>query len=339
MSMGKTIGLTYNLKSDWKKQPGDPVDAAAELDGISTVESIERALKAGGHTVKRIGNAFKLLSVINDLDVDLVFNICEGFRGRNRESEVPVILEMHKIPFVGADALTLGVTLDKVIAKKCFMADGVPTARFFRAYLDDDVEKLNTIGYPLLVKTSQEGTSKGLTSSSRVQTLDELKKQVEIINTVYKQPALVEEFISGTEFTVPVIGNKDPRAMPVVQYKMNGSLDLGDNFYTYKHVVEKSVEYLCPAQIPQALASRIQKIALAAYQSVDCRDFGRVDFRVDKKGNPYVLEINPLPNLSEEEVFGLFPKVIGSSYTKVLNRIVDLALERYSLNKEETCLK
>ena len=337
--MGKLIGLTYNLKSDWKRLPDDPIDAAAELDGVATVDSIERALKSGGHTVKRIGNAFKLLSMVNDLDVDIVFNICEGFRGRNRESEVPTILEMYGIPFVGADALTLGVTLDKVVAKKCFLADGIPTARFFRAHSGDDLKKLNTIGYPLLVKTSQEGTSKGLTASSRVQTLDELQKQVDIISTIYKQPALVEEFISGTEFTVPVIGNKDPQAMPVVQYKMNGALDLGDHFYTYKHVVEKSVEYLCPAQIPEAFAAKLQQIAIAAYKSVDCRDFGRVDFRVDKKGNPYVLEINPLPNLSEEEVFGLFPKVIRSTYAKVLNQIVDLALERYSLNKEETCLK
>ena len=191
----------------------------------------------------------------------------------------------------------------------------------------------------MLVKTSQEGTSKGLTASSRVQTFEELQTQVDIINKVYKQPALVEEFISGTEFTVPVIGNKDPKAMPVVQYKMHGSLNLGDNFYTYQHVVEKSVEYLCPAQISKSFAEELQRIALAAYRSVDCRDFGRVDFRVDKKGNPFVLEINPLPNLSEEEVFGLFPKVVGTTYAKVLNQIVDFAFERYSLNKEETCLK
>lgn len=337
--MGKIIGLTYNLKSDWKRQPDDPVDAAAELDGVATVDSIERALKAGGHTVKRIGNAVKLLSVVDTLEVDIVFNICEGFRGRNRESEVPLILEMHGIPFVGADALTLGLTLDKVMAKKCFVADGVPTAGFFRASSGDDLKKLNTFDYPLLVKTSQEGTSKGITAASRVQTLEELQTQIDIISKVYKQPALVEQFISGTEFTVPVLGNKNPKAMPVVQYRMNGSLDLGDNFYTYKHVVEKSVEYLCPAQISDEFAAKLQQIAIAAYKSVDCRDFGRVDFRVDKKGNPYVLEINPLPNLSEEEVFGLFPKVIGTTYAKVLNEILDFALERYSLNNEETCLK
>jgi D-alanine-D-alanine ligase len=337
--MGKIIGLTYNLKSDWKFSPDDPVDAAAELDGITTVESIERALKKGGHAVKRIGNGFNLLKELPGLDVDIVFNICEGFRGRNRESEVPVLLEMHQIPFVGADGLTLAVTLDKVVAKKCFVADGVPTAKFFRAYHGDDLKKLNTIGFPLMVKTSQEGTSKGLTSASRVENFNELKKQVEIINTVYKQPALVEEFISGTEFTVPVIGNKNPQAMPVVQYCMNGSLNLGDQFYTYQHVVEKSVEYLCPAKIPASFAKKLQEIAIAAYKSVDCRDFGRVDFRVDKNGNPYVLEINPLPNLSEEEVFGLFPKVIGSTYAKVVNQIVEFALERYGLTKEETLVK
>jgi D-alanine-D-alanine ligase len=337
--MGKIIGLTYNLKSDWKYSPDDPVDAAAELDGITTVESIERALKKGGHSVKRIGNGFNLLKQLPGLDVDIVFNICEGFRGRNRESEVPVILEMHKIPFVGADGLTLAVTLDKVVAKKCFVADGVPTAKFFRAYQGDDLKKLNTIGFPLMVKTSQEGTSKGLTSASRVQNFSELKKQVEIINTVYKQPALVEEFISGTEFTVPVLGNKNPQAMPVVQYCMNGSLNLGDQFYTYQHVVEKSVEYLCPAKIPASFAKKLKEIAIEAYKSVDCRDFGRVDFRVDKNGNPYVLEINPLPNLSEEEVFGLFPKVIGSTYAKVVNQIVEFALERYGLTKEETLVK
>jgi D-alanine-D-alanine ligase len=337
--MGRIIGLTYNLKSDWKFSPDDPVDAAAELDGITTVESIERALKKGGHSVKRIGSGQNLLKQLPGLDVDIVFNICEGFRGRNREAEVPVILEMHQIPFIGADGLTLAVTLDKVVAKKCFVADGVPTAKFFRAYQGDDLKKLNTIGFPLMVKTSQEGTSKGLTPASRVENFNELKKQVDIINTLYKQPALVEQFISGTEFTVPVIGNKNPQAMPVVQYCMGGALNLGDQFYTYQHVVDKSVEYLCPAKIPASFAKKLQEVAVAAYKSVDCRDFGRVDFRVDKEGNPYVLEINPLPNLSEEEVFGLFPKVVGTTYAKVINQIVEFALERYGQTKEESLVK
>ena len=147
--MSKMIGLTYDLKSDWVKNDDDPVDAAAELDGMDTVDSLTKAFESAGHQVQHIGNARQLLAAIaKGLKVDLVFNIAEGYRGRNRESQIPNILEMFNIPFSGADALTLGVTLDKAVAKKCWIADGVPTAKFFEATLKDDLKKLNTIGYP-----------------------------------------------------------------------------------------------------------------------------------------------------------------------------------------------
>ena len=150
--MGKTIGLTYDLKSDWKLQSGEPIDSNAEFDGPKTLENISDALESGGHKVKKIGNVKNLLGWIDDLEVDLIFNICEGRHGRNRESQVPLILEMYGIPFVGSDALTMGITLDKVIAKKCFIADDIPTARYFKADTGDDLKKLNTIGFPLMVK-------------------------------------------------------------------------------------------------------------------------------------------------------------------------------------------
>ena len=154
---------------------------------------------------------------------------------------------------------------------------------------------------------------------------------MEQVNKNYKQPALVEEFISGFEFTVPVLGNRNPEAMPVIQYMISGKEKLGDAFYTFQNVVEKSVDYICPAKISAAVARQLQDIAVRAYQSVGCRDFGRVDFRVDEKGNPFVLEINPLPNLSKEDAFGQFPKVIGSTYEEILNKIVGFALERQGL--------
>jgi len=292
------IGLTYDLKSEWQSSADDPVDAAAELDNDRTVQCLKRAFESGGHTVKLIGNARNLLKLMPNPRVDLVFNICEGQYGRSRESQVPAILDVFRVPCAGADALTLGITLDKVIAKKCFLADGIPTARYFMAGPDDDLMQLNTIGFPLFVKTLHEGTSKGITPGSRVENFKRLKKQVEFINTNYKQPALVEEFIKGTEYTVGVIGNDPPQAMPVVQYAIDGKTDLGNAFYTYAHVVDKSVEYICPAPVDEKFAGKLQDIAIAAYRSVGCRDFGRVDIRVDKDGNPYVLEINPLPNLS-----------------------------------------
>jgi len=328
--MSKIIGLTYDLKNDWQGSADDPIDASAELDGHKTIECLKKAFESAGHQVVLIGGARQLISRHNqnDLKVDIVFNISEGFRGRNRESQVPAILDLYNIPFAGADALTLGVTLDKVVAKKCFIADGIPTARYFKATQEDNLLALNTIGFPLFVKTLHEGTSKGITQSSRVENIDQLKVQVEHINRNYHQPALVEEFIKGTEFTVGVIGNNPPEAMPVVQYAIAGKTSLGNEFYSYRHVAEKLVEHICPAPIDDKLAKRLQDLAVRAYQSVDCRDFGRVDFRVDEKGNPYVLEINPLPNLSPDDVFVLFGKVKGMSYNQIINKILDEALIR-----------
>ena len=334
--MGKIIGITYDLKSDWKASSNDPIDAAAELDGHKTIECLKKALESAGHQVILIGGACGLIQAVGSgsFKPDLVLNISEGFKGRNRESQVPAILDLYNIPFVGADALTLGVTLDKVVAKKCFIADGIPTAKYFKATLEDNLSELNTIGFPLFVKTLHEGTSKGITQNSRVENLEQLHVQVEHICRNYHQPALVEEFIKGTEFTVAVIGNNPPQAMPVVQYAIAGKTRLGNEFYSYRHVSEKLVEHICPAPIDEVLAQQLQDLAVRAYQSVDCRDFGRVDFRVDESGKPYVLEINPLPNLSPDDVFVLFGRVLKMSYDQIINKIVDEALVRLGFMEE-----
>lgn len=331
--MGKRVGITYDLKSDWQGSKDDPIDAAAELDGNKTIECIKIALESAGHEIVLIGGACQLINLQarGDLKVDIVFNISEGFKGRNRESQVPALLDLYNIPFVGADALTLGVTLDKVMAKKCFIAEGIPTARYFKANIEDDLYKLNTIGFPLFVKTLHEGTSKGITKDSRVENFKDLGEQVNRICHHYKQAALVEEFIKGTEFTVGVIGNNPPLAMPVVQYAIAGKTSLGNEFYSYRHVAEKLVEHICPAPIDEKLSGRLADLAVRAYQAVDCRDFGRVDFRVDEAGNPYVLEINPLPNLSPDDVFVLFGRVKGMSYNQIINKIMDEALARLGL--------
>ena len=339
--MGKIIGITYDLKSDWQASDDDPIDAAAELDAHRTVECLKAALESAGHKVVLIGGARQLISrqARGDLRVDIVFNISEGFKGRNRESQVPAILDLYNIPFVGADALSLGVTLDKVMAKKCFIADGIPTPRYFKATPQDNLLELNTIGFPLFVKTLHEGTSKGITESSRVENFQQLKAQVGHIYRNYKQPALVEEFIKGTEFTVAVIGNNPPKPMPVVQYAIAGQTLLGNEFYSYHHVAQKLVEHICPAPTDEKQCQRLQEMAVRAYKSVDCRDFGRVDFRVDEEGNPYVLEINPLPNLNPDDVFVIFGKVVKMSYNQIINKIMDEALIRVGLLQEEAYKK
>ena len=155
-----------------------------------------------------------------------------------------------------------------------------------------------------------------------------LKRQIDLITNTYNQPALVEEFIRGTEFTVAVMGNENPEPMPVVQVSIDGNVDLGDKFYTFSRIFSDSLRYVCPADISEELAAKMHDLAVKVYKAVGCRDFGRVDFRVDEQCNPYVLEINPLPALGKDDVFNLFPQVSGSTYEATINKIVDFAVER-----------
>jgi len=328
----KTVGLTYDLKTDYKFKEGDPTDANAEFDHPSTIDVIAQAIAANGVKVERIGNVGNLLERLGSLNVDIVFNISEGMFGRNRESQVPAILEMAGIPFVGADALTLGLTLDKVMAKKIFIADKIPTPKFFEVNSKEQLNNINHHKFPLIVKPRFEGSSKGLSENSRVQTKEELDKQVEYIVNTYKQPALIEEFISGQEFTVAIIGNDEIEIMPVVQIKIDGKLKLNDKFYTFARITSDRLEYICPAKISAELKKILDELALRVYRAVECRDFGRVDFRVDQEGRPYVLEINPLPSLSTEDVFMVLAKARGITYEQMIGKILNSAFKRYNLN-------
>lgn len=329
--MGFHVGLTYNLKSEVILKSDDPPDLNAEFDSDETVTSIERALQSGGHTVVRIGNARCLLERIPHPDVDIVFNIAEGYEGRNRESQVPILLEMLRTPFVGADGLTLGLTLDKVLTKKVLIAEGIPTPRFCEVTGPEKLWQV-TLDFPLIVKLRCEGSSKGLSERSLVNTPKELYQQVHWLRETYgaEAPIFVEEFIEGLEFTVALIGNDPPEVYPVVQIALDGETDLGRKFYTFAYL-RHGASYICPAPIPEPLAQSMQELALRTYHVVECRDFGRVDFRVDRQGRPYVLEINPLPSLSREDVFTFVAKTRGLTYEQIINRILEAGLVRTGL--------
>jgi len=327
------VGLTYDLKTDYALRKDDPPDANAEFDHPDTIKVIARSFESRGFAVKKIGNVSHLLENLDKLDVDIVFNISEGLIGRNRESQVPILLEMAGVPFVGADALSLGISLDKIMAKKIFLAEGIPTPKFMEVKTVDGLSNLDHLKFPLFVKPRFEGSSKGLTETSRVENKEELKAQVERIISVYKQPALIEEFIRGEEFTIAVIGNDPPEALPIVQIKIDGQLNLKDKFYTFGHIKDDKLEYVCPAPVSESLKNKLNDLAIRTFKAIECRDFGRVDFRVDEKGNPYVLEINPLPSLSTEDVFMVIAKVLGISYEDMLGRILGAALKRNNLLK------
>ncbi len=329
----KKVGITYDLKKDYKFKENDPPDANAEFDHPGTITLIAAAIKNNGFQVKKIGNVANLIDNINNLDVDIVFNISEGLVGRNRESQVPVLLEMAGIPFVGSDALSLGISLDKIMAKKIFIAEGIRTPKFFEIKsIDETALNIDHLKYPLIVKPRFEGSSKGLNEASRVGNKDELRKQIDYVVNNYKQPALVEEFIQGEEITVALIGNDPAEVMPIVQIMIDGKSKLNDKFYTFAHIKSDRLEYACPARISNELKKEIADLAVKTFEAIECRDFGRVDFRIDDNGKPYVLEINPLPSLSSEDVFMIVAKELGMSYDDMIVKILKSALKRHNLN-------
>ena len=332
--MSYRVGITYNVKTEVQLKPGDPPDLIAEFDHEETIKHLEAAIREAGHETVRLGNARQLLERMGKLGVDIVFNIAEGYGGRNRESQVPILLEMRGIPFVGADGLTLGLTLDKVLTKKVLISEGIPTPKYIEV---TDPEKLwkTDLRYPLIVKLRCEGSSKGLSEKSLVNTPEGLRRQVTWMQETYKAARIfVEEFIEGQEFTIAIIGNERPEAYPVVQIALDGITDLGRKFFSFRYLRTGS-DYICPARIPDALAKQMQNLALRTYHAVECRDFGRVDFRTDRQGHPYVLEINPLPSFSDQDVFNFICKTKGLTHHQVINLVLDTALARYGMKSDE----
>lgn len=325
------IGFTYDAKDDYAIKPGDAPDKYAEFDFEETIVEIVNALATSGHEIVRIGHAQSLLDKIAGGERwDLVFNIAEGLKGRNRESQVPMILEMYDIPYAGSDALSMGITLDKAVAKMIIDYHGIRTPRFLEAATLADLDKFK-LNFPVFVKPSEEGTSKGISEEAIARDIDALSKRAASLIEEYKQPVLIEEFIYGQEFTVAVIGNESPIALPPVQIAIKGKTDLGDTVYTHAMVANDDVEYICPSSAPKALLEEMMKMTVDAYKALGCRDFSRMDYRVDQNGKPYFLECNPLPHLGESDVFPLVAAASGRTYKQIVAEILNYALKRYNI--------
>lgn len=330
--MMKTIGLTYDLEDDYVFNPDDPPDANVEFDSEETIQSITESLIHLGYKVFPIGNINKLLSQINLIkeNVDLIFNFAENLVGRNRESQIPILLEALHIPYVGSDGLTMAIALDKLVTKKLLVYEHIPTPNFIEARTVEDIKEFSTLRYPLMVKPRWEGSSKGISKESRVQNRDSLIKRVKFIVDTYKQPALVEEFISGSEYTVPIIGNTTIEILPPMQIQIKGKNNLGKLFYIGEYVNREGVNYI-PLNKNLPLRKTLESLALKTYKAVECRDLGRVDFRVDQNGNPFVLEINPLPALIDTDAFAIAAAHIGISYKDMIEKILTAARNRYNI--------
>ena len=315
-------------------------DTYAEWDTVETVSAVRDAL-ALRHSVTMIEadeDAFEKLRIQRP---EIVFNIAEGQYGVSREAQIPAMLEMLTIPYSGSDALTLAVCLDKSRAKEILSYYRIPTAKFSVIYSLTDLSTLQT-EFPCMVKPLNEGSSKGIFDASLVRTPQELQAQVENVLVTYNEPVIVEEFLPGREFTVAMLGNGDDvRVLPVVEIKFD-SLPKGVNpIYSFeaKWIWDQSSNPLdifeCPAHVPPSLNASIVKLCKDAYKVLRCRDWSRIDVRLDKNGTPNIIEINPLPGiLPKPEDNSCYPKAAraaGISYDDMLNRVLDEACKRYGL--------
>ncbi|MFA6457215.1 MAG: D-alanine--D-alanine ligase, partial [Bacteroidota bacterium] len=272
---------------------------------------------------------------------DIVFNIAEGRFGASREAQIPAMLEMLNIPYTGSDPLTLGICLDKSRAKEILSYYNIANSRFT---VISSLNELRTLDFPVpaMVKPLFEGSSKGIFDSSLVHSTKQLVDQVTKVLEEYEQPALIEEFLPGREFTVAMLGNgADLAVLPIVEIKFD-SLPKGVNpIYSYeaKWIWDQSSDPLeifeCPATLPENLKTAIEETCRNTYNILRCRDWSRIDVRLDNNGRPNIIEINPLPGiLPKIEDNSCFPKaarMAGLNYQEMLNAVLDAGIKRYNL--------
>lgn len=321
------IGLCFNLKeTDAAKASGEWDDSDAEYEDRETIDSLAGALEAlSGEPVVRLPCDGDLPQRLASAAVDLVFNIGEGRGSRNREAFGPSVFELSGIPYTGSDGLCLSLTLDKVLAKKVLIAEGLPTPEFCVVHDPSELKDV-ALPFPLFVKPCHEGTSKGIRNFSKVRNRKELERVTAWVLARHGQPALVERFIAGREVAVSVLGNGEQRrVLPHAEIRFSRE----NPFYSFECKTLVDEEVICPAPIGAALSDRIERIALAACEAFGCRDFARLDIRIDASGTPYILEINPLPGLSRQ--YSLFPvqaAAAGITYGEMVGTILDQAMER-----------
>lgn len=329
-------------------------DEFAEWDSAETINAVEHALSALGEVVRLEANA-DFPERLRATQPDIVYNIAEGLGGVNREAHVPAICEFFGIPYSGSDPFSLSLCLDKARAKEFLAYHGVPTAPFAlirnAAEIPAMLDRLTTrktksgstrLRLPLFVKPVHEGSSKGITEDNFCRTVAEAQAQTAFLLERYAQPVLVEEYLPGREFTCAVMGNGDgshvlpivamnfealpPGALPVYGFEAKWLWD------DRSHPLEI---FECPARIDEVLRSRIVEVVLSAYQVLGCRDWSRIDVRLDAAGVPNVVEVNPLPGiLPNPEDNSCFPKAAraaGLSYDELIQRSLRFAAERQGI--------
>jgi D-alanine-D-alanine ligase len=331
------VGLTFDLRSAYLAA-GYGEEETAEFDRDDTIDSLADALADLGHAVDRIGNARQLIQRLAEGDRwDLVFNICEGLRGIGRESQVPAILDVFDIPYTFSDPLVMGLCLHKGLTKLAVRSAGLSTPRFLVVERIEDLQPWLTPQrttdcppFPLFVKPVAEGTGKGVTPASRVQSEDALRQECLRQLALYNQPVLIEEFLPGREFTVGILGTgAEARVLGTLEIVLRDDAEPGVYSYVNKEQCEELVEYRLVLPGTDHQVREAEQLALAAWRALGCRDGGRIDLRADAAGRPQFLEANPLAGLHPAHSdLPMLATALGIPYVELIGQIVASAVCR-----------
>ncbi len=326
------VGLTYDLRSDYLAL-GFAEETVAEFDEDVTIDALEAAIRAAGCRTQRIGNVRALAQRLVAGDRwDLVFNIAEGMGGRNRETQVPALLEAYGVPCALSDPLVCAVTLDKAIAKRLVHSYGLATPAFHVVREPADIARV-ALPYPLFAKPIAEGTGKGIDKNSRIENADQLRSVCLALLGAHNQPVLVEEFLPGREFTVAVLGTgQEARVLGTLEVEILPHA--GTTIYSFE-IKERCTEfcrYSRPARTP--VIDAVEKLALESYRALEVRDLGRVDVRLDRDGRPAFIEVNPLPGLNPgHSDLPMIARQEGMTYETLIAAVLKSALSRVAAEK------
>ncbi len=343
------VAVIANVKGESSLPIDAPADAGAEFDRRETIEAIMHSIESDGHSAFLLPADDNLPYGLRESRPDLCFNIAEGLSGDAREAQVPALLEMLEIPYTASRVLANAVGLDKTMTKRIWRQQGLPTADF-QEFTTGFEPLSRSLSFPMFVKPAREGTGMGMDEGAIVNGEGELRRRIRWVIQEYRQPALVEEYLPGREFTVPVLGRQDAplfthhpelyrwdgfHRFPALEVESTCSVTPG----VYGHAAktknfgeEGMPAIYCPADIEPALVEHLNTLAIRGHQAIGALDISRIDFRLTADGKPRMLEINTLPGMTPDfSDLCMIAKADGISYRELVLEILYLGASRYGL--------
>ena len=294
-----------------------------------TVERVASSLEKGGHNVRIIDGNINVIERLQDFmprvvqgeQPGMVFNMAYGLQGVSRYTHIPSLLEMLGVPYVGSSPAGHGIALDKVTTKVMIQAAGLPTAPYWVFYNADQIPE--DLPFPVITKPKMEAVSLGI---QVIHDLPSLKNAITDLVEQFKQPVLVEQFIPGREFAVGLLGNRDPEILPILEIDLEGD---SNAIQSLEDKLHKPKNKICPANIDDNLAQELRRLTKETFKVLGIYDFCRVDYRMDSEGRLYILELNSMASLGVTGSYVYAAKVAGYTYETMVNRMLDVAVERY----------